>query len=102
MAPVGGLVMAPRKRPHKDFTPAKAKALNDWSGSLAVNDSQLGDGLRTLTVRALRITRAVNTAERTAADLRHSAIQRYAIAAIIAVAAVGVRMAVDPILGRHS
>jgi PAS domain S-box-containing protein len=44
----------------------------------------------------------VNGIERTAADLRDSAIRRYAIAVIIAAAAVGVRIAVDPILGRHS
>ena len=42
----------------------------------------------------------MNTAEPTAA--RDSAIRRYAIAALIAAAAVGIRLAFDPILGRHS
>ena len=42
----------------------------------------------------------MNTAEPTAA--RDSAIRRYAIAALIAAAAVGVRLAFDPILGLHS
>jgi K+-sensing histidine kinase KdpD len=39
---------------------------------------------------------------KTTADSRHSAIRRYAIAALIAAAAVGVRLAFDPILGLHS
>jgi PAS domain S-box-containing protein len=42
----------------------------------------------------------VNTAERTAA--RYSATRRYAIAALIAAAAVGVCLAFGPILGRRS
>ena len=44
----------------------------------------------------------MNAVERTAAVLRDSAIRRYAIAALIAAAAVGIRLALDPILGRHS
>jgi K+-sensing histidine kinase KdpD len=44
----------------------------------------------------------VNLAERTAGDSRHSAIWRYGLAALTVAAALGIRLAFDPILGRHS